>query len=90
MDILNCGDDSGAIAGGTAVGTPEQLGKYLQKAMLQIKANHVGADGRGVDYSSLASSSAFLDYVNVARKLVNCDLTSLSENARMAFFISIL
>lgn len=86
MNVLN----SGGSGHGELVNTPEQLGRYLQKAMLQIKANHIGSDGRGVDYTALASSDAFSEYVRVAQQLVNCDLTPLSEEDRMAFFISIL
>lgn len=86
MNVLNSGCSSGH---GALLDTPEQLGRYLQKAMLQIKANHIGTDGRGVDYAALASSEAFSDYVGVARQLVNCDLTPLSEEEQMAFFISI-
>ena len=84
MNVLN----NGAVD--TATSTPEQLGRYLQQAMLQIKADHIGADGRGVDYASLVSSKAFSEYVEVARQLVNCDLSMLAEEERMAFFISIL
>ena len=85
MNVLNDGDTDSA--GSQA---PEQLGRHLQQAMLQIKADHIGADGRGVDYASLRSSKAFAEYVQVARQLVHCDPTALSEEAKMAFFISIL
>lgn len=70
--------------------TPEELGKYLQQTMLKIKAEHIGADGHGVDYMKLTSSRLFSDYVQMANQLVNCDPTLLLEQERMAFFISIL
>lgn len=88
MNILNTGRDVSGAA--PALETPEQLGRYLQKAMLQIKAAHIDAEGRGVDYASLASSEAFLEYVKVAEQLVKCDPSQLPEEERMAFFISIL
>lgn len=90
MNVLNIGGVSGGAEGNAAVETPEQLGRYLQRAMLQIKADHIGNDGRGVDYSSLASSKSFLEYIQVAGQLVTCDPIPLSEEERMAFFISIL
>ena len=90
MNVLNSSGVGRAIVGSVVPDTPEELGKYLQKAMLRIKADHISMDGRGVDYASLASSKAFSEYVDVTQQLVNCDLTALSEKERMAFFISIL
>ncbi len=88
MNVLNGGE--GAVGPSAATEGPEELGRYLQQAMLRIKAEHIGADGCGVDYAALASSHAFSEYVQVARQLVNCDPTPLPEEERMAFFISIL
>lgn len=86
MNVLN----NGVVVDAAILGTPEQLGRQLQQAMLQIKADHIGADGQGVDYASLTSSKAFSEYIKIAQQLVNCDLTVLAEEERMAFFISIL
>ena len=85
MNILNK-----AVSDGLDQRPPEELGRYLQKAMLQIKAEHIAEDGRGVDYTKLASSELFKEYAQVARQLVNSDPGPLSEPERMAFFISIL
>lgn len=84
MNVLNSGDADSAVSG-----APEQLGRHLQQAMLQVKADHIGAGGRGVDYASLRSSTAFAEYVQVSQQLVHCDPTALSEEAKMAFFINI-
>lgn len=69
---------------------PEELSRHLQKAMLELKAEHMAADGRGVDYAKLASSQLFSEYVKLSSQLATCDPTQLSEESRMAFFISIL
>lgn len=87
MNVLNSGGDVNGVV--PVPETPEQLGTYLQKAMLQIKAAHMDREGRGVDYASLTSSEAFSEYVRVAQQLVNCDPTQLPEEERMAFFINI-
>ncbi len=68
----------------------EELSRGLQKVMLQLKAEHMGPEGRGVDYPQLASSKLFSEYVQIASQLVNCNPAQLSEESRMAFFISIL
>ena len=87
MDILNAG---AAPKPGIAVESPEELGRSLQKAMLQMKGEHMSGDGRGIDYTALVSSKSFSDYIQLAGQLENCDLTTLAQDERMAFFISIL
>lgn len=88
MNVLNTEGNAGGNS--PALQTPEQLGRYLQKAMLQVKASHMDSEGHGVDYAALASSEAFSQYVTVVQQLVSCDPTQLPEDERMAFFISIL
>lgn len=87
MDILNAGVPAKP---GTAVESPEELGRCLQRAMLLMKGEHMSGDGRGIDYTALASSESFSDYIQLAGQLENCDLTTLPQDERMAFFISIL
>lgn len=92
MNVLNRnGTELGAGKPGVGIEakTPEELGRYLQQAMLLLKADHIGPEGRGVDYPHLASSKSFSDYVEVAAQLVDCDPSLLSEKERMSFFISI-
>lgn len=86
MSVLNsaCGGD------GAGPLSPEELSRHLQRAMLQLKSEHMDPDGRGVDYAQLRFSKHFTEYVNISSQLVNCDPTQLSEESRMAFFISIL
>ena len=83
--------NSGAASGeGGARRPPSDLAKQLQKTMLAIKGSFISADGKGVDYASIAGSELFQAYVSLASELRNCDPSSLEENERKAFFISIL
>ena len=88
MNILNNlpeGDRDEAVSM-----TPEELSRYLQTKMLELKAEYMGPDGQGVDYLQLPSSKLFSEYVHLSAQLVTCDPSQLSEESRMAFFISIL
>lgn len=67
-----------------------QLSKSLQKAMLQMRGEFMGGDGRSVDYGRLATSTLFKHYAALAGRLRTCTVATLSEPQRMAFFISIL
>ena len=83
--------NSGAASGeGGARRSPSELAKQLQKTMLAIKGSFISGDGKGVDYASIAGSELFQAYVSLASELRNCDPSSLEENERKAFFISIL
>ncbi len=91
MNILNIKSAPGQETQSQAAAKdPVQLSRCLQQAMLQLKADHMSPDGRGVDYAGIASGKAFADYLSLAEELIECDPTSLSEEERMAFFISIL
>lgn len=68
----------------------QEIAKNLQRSMLRMKGDHMTSDGRGVDYSSLSTSDAFAEYTKMAAELVHCDCSSLNEEERKAFFISIL
>ena len=87
MNVLNVSEDTVSF---DACKTPEELAKCLQKSMLRLKGEHMSSDGKGVDYSSLASSDGFKEYIQVSRQLVCCDPSLLAEKEKMAFFISIL
>lgn len=67
-----------------------ELASRLQQKMLRMKAEHMAEDGRGVGYSALAQSSLFKEFVQLARELSSCDVSSLSNEEKKAFFISIL
>ena len=50
----------------------------------------MSTDGRSVNYVSLKTSSLFKEYKQLVQDLGAVDLTSLTEQTKMAFFISIL
>ena len=50
----------------------------------------MAADGDGVNYEELKKSDVFKQYQKQANALATADLDSLSEEEKMAFFISIL
>lgn len=82
--------NSGAASGeGGARRSPSELAKQLQKTMLAIKGSFISADGKGVDYASIAGSELFQAYVSLSSELRNCDPSSLEENERKAFFINV-
>lgn len=66
-----------------------QLSKSLQKAMLQMRGEFMGGDGRSVDYGRLATSTLFKHYAALAGRLRTCTVATLSEPQRMAFFINV-
>ena len=47
-------------------------------------------DGRSVNYAALKTSSLFKEYKQLVQDLCAVDLTSLAEQTKTAFFISIL
>ena len=70
---------------------PGTLALELQRTMLKLKGQYMSADGREVKYDQLRGSQLFAEYEKVARRLSNCDLEDLQDEAeKKAFFISIL
>ena len=55
-----------------------------------MKGEVIAEDGMGVRYQELSGSNLFSQYKEQAQALKDLDLSPLSENERMAFFISIL
>ena len=47
-------------------------------------------DGRSVNYAALKTSGLFKEYKQLVQDLCTVDLTSLAEQTKTAFFISIL
>ena len=50
----------------------------------------MSADGKSVNYALWKRSSLFEEYRQLVQHLGNVDVTSLTEQAKTAFFISIL
>ena len=62
------------------------VSKDLQRFMLRLRSE----DGKAVDYVQLKKSPLFSQYEQQARDISNIDLTTLNEEEKCAFFISIL
>ncbi|KAK9830046.1 hypothetical protein WJX72_009394 [[Myrmecia] bisecta] len=73
---------------GSARGASE-VAEGLRQMILRLYDTHLSPDGRQVDYKALAADPAFQDYVTATAELQRVDLTSLSREERMAFFINI-
>ena len=56
----------------------------------RMKGEVISEDGTGVKYSELPKNPLFIQYKQQAQALRNADLKPLSEDEKMAFFISIL
>ena len=69
--------------------TGENISKELQKLMLQIKGDFMCDHGHAIDYNGIRNSQIFGQYVERCSRLVNVDLQTLTEQEKMAFFISI-
>ena len=67
----------------------EDISKRLQKRMLQIKGKFMCDDGKSVDYNGIRTSEIFAEYVEESSRLVHVDLATLTDQQKMAFFISI-
>ena len=55
-----------------------------------MKGEIITEDGSGVKYEELPKSPLFSQYKQQAYQLRHANLTTLSEDEKMAFFISIL
>eukprot|EP00271_Cylindrocystis_brebissonii_P016298 TRINITY_DN396_c0_g1_i1.p1 TRINITY_DN396_c0_g1~~TRINITY_DN396_c0_g1_i1.p1 ORF type:complete len:494 (+),score=120.93 TRINITY_DN396_c0_g1_i1:438-1919(+) len=65
------------------------IGEKLRKLILAIYEEFLSEDGRQVDYKGIAKSEVFRRYVTKTQELQRVDLTSLSREEKLAFFINI-
>jgi hypothetical protein len=68
----------------------EDISKRLQKLMLQIKGQFMCDEGKAVDYGAIRTSQVFSQYIEQCSRLADVDLRTLTDQEKMAFFISIL
>jgi hypothetical protein len=68
----------------------EDISKRLQKLMLQIKGQFMCDEGKAVDYGGIRTSQVFSQYTEQCSRLADVDLRTLTDQEKMAFFISIL
>ena len=86
--ILNLNQNA-QITCGILSETGEDISKRLQKLMLQIKGQFMFDDGKAIDYNGTRNSDVFAQYLEGCSRLVNVDLEKLTDQQKMAFFISI-
>ncbi len=61
----------------------------LRKLILQIFASFLSKDGKRVDYKGIKESQMFESYRSMARELQRVDLSQMSREDKLAFFINI-
>jgi glutaredoxin len=66
-----------------------QVAEGLRTLISGLYDKHLAADGRGVDYASLAHDVGFRDYITASAELTKVDLTYLDRRELTAFFINI-
>jgi glutaredoxin len=65
------------------------VARELNATVLKITDRYVSADGRGVDYEAIARSEEFADYAERTHELQELDVSVLTSEQRLAFFINI-
>ncbi|ELU10998.1 hypothetical protein CAPTEDRAFT_203097 [Capitella teleta] len=86
-------DESSALNAGEtsecAMMPVNELGEAIRRLILQIYSVFLSADGRSVNYKSIATSSEFKKYGKLTRELVRVDIEKASRDEKVAFFINI-
>eukprot|EP01094_Clydonella_sp_ATCC50884_P000341 TRINITY_DN10267_c0_g1_i1.p1 TRINITY_DN10267_c0_g1~~TRINITY_DN10267_c0_g1_i1.p1 ORF type:complete len:520 (+),score=191.95 TRINITY_DN10267_c0_g1_i1:33-1592(+) len=65
------------------------LAEKLRRLIIALYDEHLSPDGKVVDYAGIARSEGFRRYALMTTRLQRTDLSSLSREERMAFFINI-
>ena len=55
-----------------------------------MKNEFISSDGKSVDYIGWKRSDLFTEYTDLIQELCSLDMTTLTEEGKTAFFISIL
>lgn len=66
-----------------------QVAEDLRSRILALYDKHLASDGRAVDYKGLAGDPEFSAFVDATAELQKVDMSSLSREERMAFWINI-
>ena len=66
-----------------------ELSRVIRRLMLRIQGEHLSADGKRVDYTAIKTSESFSEFLQTVQKLRDCDLATLHDDERKAFFINI-
>lgn len=65
-----------------------QVAESMRRIILSLYERHLSPDGKAVKYSALARDKEFLLFTVAASELQAVDLTPLSREQRMAFFLN--
>ncbi|CBY40889.1 unnamed protein product, partial [Oikopleura dioica] len=68
---------------------PSELGEQMRIQIKKLYGKYLNDDGTSVDYDGLADSEEFGEYVKITAQLQRVDLSQLSVDGRLAFFINI-
>lgn len=66
-----------------------QVAEQLRVSVLALYDKRLAADGRAVDYKGLGADPDFQLFVNATAELQRLDVSSLSREERMAFWINL-
>ena len=72
-----------------AVGSATEVGEELRKLILKLFAVFLSPDGMSVDYKGMAKSKEFEVYEKLSAELQRVDVTNISRDEKVAFFINI-
>ena len=70
-------------------GSAVEVGEELRKLVLSMFNQFLSPDGRFVDYKGMSKSKEFEVYEKLSAELQRVDLSQLSRNEKVAFFINI-
>lgn len=77
------------VAAYKKVGRASEVGVMLRNSILQLYDDFLSADGKKVDYDGMKKSKNFKEYVKISALLQRVEVTSLSRDEKLAFFINI-
>jgi glutaredoxin len=69
--------------------SPEATANGLRRLVLAIYEEFLSEDGRHVDYTGIAQSEAFVRYKARARELQRLDLSPMTRNEKLSFFVNV-
>ncbi|XP_019618159.1 PREDICTED: uncharacterized protein LOC109465380 [Branchiostoma belcheri] len=90
--LLEDDSESALNAGVTAECQPRpagELSEVIRKLILKIYSKHLSKDGKKVDYKGIGESPDFAEYVTLTAQLQRVNVTDLSREEKLAFFINI-
>ena len=80
---------SGALASTNVEHSLVQVAEDLRMRVLALYDKHLAPDGRAVDYKGLGADPDFRTFVDATAELQKVDMSALSREERMAFWINI-